>query len=779
MTTAAQPITRSRVQSPGGESSAMTFYRRLFSDKPERSIKVRVVALLATLWAASTLILVGASLTVPLIVMPVFVVGHIVAYKALRRKVPALPLIIALIIIVVGVAMRHELVLAVRGERIPVAHFLLIAGAASVFEARTRAGLYTQLFFSALIMFFASELAFGNEFAALLGGYLAIIITFLALSQYTDITRNASVARNGGAVGATAFWGLVAGLVGVSSLVAFLLLPWDASQTPDAARFAILPVNGAGDGTEPPLTPEEARELLENGAPQNGAGGQAGGEGADGTGGDFTDLTNSGATIGGNTGTVNDGLIGARPSGSALSAPELDAGTVAFIRSPVASYWRGAVYDSFDSPAAGGEGDWLSTLADRRRLGSLFARPDGDNDEDRYLQTFFMQQGLGSQFITGYEPLSISIPRDSRGLPNADEGATYQVVSGRPAITAEELRLDRGGWASAEFGVLPPGYSDVYTLARALTDGAETDFDRAATIAGYLNSLEYDPESTTPLESTADLNEFVFGERPGSAIDFATAQALMSRSVGLQSRIATGFLPGNYNPYSGAAEVKDTDLHAWAEVLFENAGWVPFDASSRPDLPSPTSLENAPPSGLSSLLERRLGDNFASALNASPGGLATVFEWLLKAGPVFGGSIMLLTAIVGFAYWWYWVRRRERRSQEDFAWMAYSALSGTDRDNRIRVLKSFTKLERRIAKAGFRRRRENEPISLYAERAARYMAQGSEGLLAAASAADRAAYSTESMTSEDASRVERSIQSLDLRSAIQDLGSRSGSQATI
>ena len=752
------------------DSSTMRFYRRLFSDTPERSIRVRIVTLMASLWAAGTLIMVGASLVVPLIAMPFLIAGHIVAYRAIKKRIPALPLVIALIIIVVGVAIRHELVLAVRGERVPVAHFLLIAGAASVFEARTRAGLYTQLLFSALIMFFASELAFGNEFAALLGGYLAIIVTFLALSQYTDITRGATVARKGGAGTAVFFWSGVAGLVGLATLVAFLLLPWDATQTPDAARFAILPVSGAEDGQEPPITPEEARQMLEQLAQQQG--GSAGSDGAGGQGGfgngqfGSNDISGGSGTIFGDGGASGqNGSGGLRPSGTSLSVPQLDEGTVAYIRSAVASYWRGDVYDSFDSPAAGGAGEWLSTLPDRRRIGSLFRRPSEDGEDDRYLQTFFLQQGLGSAFITGYEPLSISIPRDDRGRPAAGEGATYQVVSGRPAITPEELLLDQGGWAGSEFGVLPPGYGDVYALARALTAGAETDFERAATIAAYLNGLEYDPDSTSPLESSGDLTEFVFGERPGSAVDFATAQALMSRAVGLQSRVATGFLPGRFNQYSGASEIRNTDLHAWAEVLFEEAGWVPFDASSRPDLPTPSSLETPPPSGLSSLLDRRLGDNLASALSGSPGGLKTAFEWLMKIGPFFGVSVMMLTAIAGFAYWWYTIRGRNQ-SSDDLRLLAYSALAGPDREQRLRVLKSFGRLERRIAKAGFRRRRENESISVYAERAARYMSLGADGILLAGAAADRAAYALETITIESAADNDRAMRSIRLKSAI-------------
>jgi hypothetical protein len=55
-----------------------------------------------------------------------------VALKAIRSRMPWISLLIAGSIITAGVLMRFELVEALRGNRIPVANFLLIAGAASV-----------------------------------------------------------------------------------------------------------------------------------------------------------------------------------------------------------------------------------------------------------------------------------------------------------------------------------------------------------------------------------------------------------------------------------------------------------------------------------------------------------------------------------------------------------------------------------------------------------------------------------------------------------------------
>jgi hypothetical protein len=403
-------------------------------------------------------------------------------------------------------------------------------------------------------------------------------------------------------------------------------------------------------------------------------------------------------------------------------------------------------------------------MSDRRRLGSLFTRPDEENADDRYLQTFFMQQGLGQGFLSGYEPMSIAIPRDSRGRPVANAGSTYQVVSGTPAITPDDLRQDTAGWAAREYGALPAEYAELYQLARALTAGEETDFDRAAAIAAYLHSLEYDAASDAPLTSSAPLMDFVLGDAPGSAIDFATAQTLMSRAVGLQSRVATGFLPGRYNPYSGAAEVREKDLHAWSEVLFEKAGWVPFDASSRPDLPTPSSIETPPSSALTSLLDRRMGDSLASAAGEAPGGLRVAFEWLMKGGPAVAALGLLLTAVGGIlAVWWFFFRRTRASRRNGLSWMPYTALRGAGREQ---VLRDFRKLEKRLAKAGFRRRRESEPFTVYAERAGKHLVEGADEVMRAAEIATTAAYS-ESGADDGASWEMRSLmKTLRLRPAV-------------
>jgi hypothetical protein len=199
-------------------------------------------------------------------------------------------------------------------------------------------------------------------------------------------------------------------------------------------------------------------------------------------------------------------------------------------------------------------------------------------------------------------------------------------------------------------------------------------------------------------------------------------------------------------------------------VLFEKAGWVPFDASSRPDLPTPSSIEKPPTSALTSLLDRRMGDSLASAVGETPGGLRVALEWLMRGGPVLGALSLLVTAAGIFVYWWFFFRNRAaRRGHGRFSWMPYTALRGGDRKQ---VLKDFRRLEKRLANAGFRRRRENEPFTVYAERAGKHLVEGAGEVVRAAELATTAAYSESTGSNSTADEMRSLVKGVRLRPAV-------------
>jgi transglutaminase superfamily protein len=63
--------------------------------------------------------------------------------------------------------------------------------------------------------------------------------------------------------------------------------------------------------------------------------------------------------------------------------------------------------------------------------------------------------------------------------------------------------------------------------------------------------------------------------------------AVMARQLGIPSRVAVGFIPGS-SDVPGRNIITTHDLHAWPELYFEGAGWVPFE-------PTPPARTGEPP----------------------------------------------------------------------------------------------------------------------------------------------------------------------------------------
>ena len=73
------------------------------------------------------------------------------------------------------------------------------------------------------------------------------------------------------------------------------------------------------------------------------------------------------------------------------------------------------------------------------------------------------------------------------------------------------------------------------------------------------------------------LYDFLFVTREGHCEYFATAQAVMLRSLGIPARIVNGFRRGEFNEWSEYFIVRQSDAHSWVEAYFAGAGWVAFD----------------------------------------------------------------------------------------------------------------------------------------------------------------------------------------------------------
>jgi hypothetical protein len=137
---------------------------------------------------------------------------------------------------------------------------------------------------------------------------------------------------------------------------------------------------------------------------------------------------------------------------------------------------------------------------------------------------------------------------------------------------------------------LPPLDPRIAALARTMTARSATDLERARAIERRLRT-DYVYALEMPSHEPADpLADFLFTRRRGYCEYFASAMAVMLRSVGVPARIATGFQSGIYNPITGLWLIRASDAHAWVEAWIPGNGWTTFD----PTPPDP----NGPGAGL-------------------------------------------------------------------------------------------------------------------------------------------------------------------------------------
>lgn len=125
---------------------------------------------------------------------------------------------------------------------------------------------------------------------------------------------------------------------------------------------------------------------------------------------------------------------------------------------------------------------------------------------------------------------------------------------------------------------VPAAHEKVAELARQVTAGAKNDYESAQRIQAYLQSSRYHYSLTLPdVGNKPPLEAFLLDAKTGHCEYFASAMAIMLRTLGIPARNVTGFVGGRYNPYGGYYALRQGDAHSWVEAYFEGRGWVTYD----------------------------------------------------------------------------------------------------------------------------------------------------------------------------------------------------------
>ncbi|MEM1007381.1 MAG: transglutaminaseTgpA domain-containing protein [Myxococcota bacterium] len=85
--------------------------------------------------------------------------------------------------------------------------------------------------------------------------------------------------------------------------------------------------------------------------------------------------------------------------------------------------------------------------------------------------------------------------------------------------------------------------------------------------------------SFTRAKGRAPIVDFLLHNKQGHCEYFATALALLARSVGIPTRVIGGFAVSEYNALGGYYIVRKQNAHAWVEAWFPQTGWQTFEAT--------------------------------------------------------------------------------------------------------------------------------------------------------------------------------------------------------
>ena len=583
---------------------------RLPASPVENSLEGRAFVFSGFCVAVLAIVLYGQDYVVPAAGVAATAIGHVVSYRGRARKRSMLGQALLASLVFAGLAyFIADSVLALFGGVLPQANFAIALVAVTSFDLKTRRNCYSSLWISLAILYLAAVYAWDYPFGILVGLWAVCLAGFWVASHLRRMEARLSAPP--AALAVVVLGALAVGLAG------FVFIPQPTSLAPSPVVVSLPNFVSFKGELENPALP-----LVQLTADPSGA-----------------------------TSSIDlhfRGRLGDSP--------------VMYVRTGAPAYWRGLVFDTYQG------GIWTTSARGYREMQPYIPPrllpPAPPNNLGTFVQVFRVLRPLPGVISAAYPIQSLYAPvtslrEDAYGTFFTPDllrpGQTYSVVSYLPNLTAKELQSDTLAGAATD---VSPAYLDFAALsqqARALALTAvgghtATEFDEVMALTNYLQTnFRYSQQLGHVPAGRDPVDWFLFDVKIGYCEQFATAETLMLRSLGIPARLATGYSTGTYDPVLDQSVVREHDAHAWVEVWFPNHGWVPVD-------PSP---------GFSALPATQFPSHWAA------GGIARLIPHLEIGAPLGAiGSLGLVAAIpvavaiaVLVVFAWAWLRTRRRRGR--------------------------------------------------------------------------------------------------------------------
>lgn len=274
-------------------------------------------------------------------------------------------------------------------------------------------------------------------------------------------------------------------------------------------------------------------------------------------------------------------------------------------------YLRGAVLEEYDA------GRWVRSsimrtpLTDRIKIypPSSTLQPKGAFDHSRWDRQFSITLRRTSdgpiylfapwrpvEFRVNDEPMRLGLDF-TRGLFLKD-GIGGSVEYAVRCVDVEFLPIDYASLESRD-PVTPTQIEPrIAELARRVLTDAGIDPDPATrplrddasavrVLETFLRTRYSYTLDAQPVPSGEDATEwFLFERKTGHCEYYASALALMSRSLGIPARVITGYVVSDFNPVTGQYVVRESNAHAWVEAEIAPDHWRTFDGTPPGDFHS-------------------------------------------------------------------------------------------------------------------------------------------------------------------------------------------------
>jgi len=274
--------------------------------------------------------------------------------------------------------------------------------------------------------------------------------------------------------------------------------------------------------------------------------------------------------------------------------------------------------------------------------------------------------GLRGDWFWDSDDLTLTSP------DRAARGEEYRAASLMVQPTPQQL--------TSAGSVVPPGYGKYLELpenlpeiiratAQEVAGSATSNYGMAVALQEFFRNGAFAYSETAPVEEGYDGNgmgvlaKFLVA-RSGYCIHFASAMAVMARTLGIPSRVAVGFLPGEKEDelVEGRASFRVTtrDVHSWPELYFDGIGWTRFEPTpglgfvptyadeATPGVPVPPADPTEPtatptPTSTPTAIAAPVDPDDPSA---AQGSAARSLAWVLPALAVLAALLLLLAPAI-------------------------------------------------------------------------------------------------------------------------------------